>query len=377
MTTYQTSAAKPSFLSAGIILLLIIAVIGAGAAAWRLIGGLGATTNLSDQVPWGLWVALDVLTGVALAAGGFTLAAAVHVFNLKEWKPLTRPAVLSAFIGYLMVCIGLLLDIGKPQAFWHPLVMWQPHSMLFEVICCTMTYTAVLAVEFKPTFLEGIGWTRLAKMMQAKAVVIPLAILAATLSFFHQSSLGGLFLLMKGRLNDLWWTTMLPWNFLLSAVAVGLAMTSVEAILSGWALKHPVSLKLLRQLAKGTAYALAVYAAVRLLDLLLKGNIGLALAGDQASKHFLLEVAGGALLPMLLLFTLARNEGSILFAQLLVIAGVVLNRFNVLWLTQLEGSKTYLPSVTELAVSLGLIAGAILLFKAAAVYLPVFTPAKS
>ena len=132
MTTYQTtSAAKPSFLTPGISLLILLALIGTGAAVYRLFVGLGTATHLYDQFPWGHWKQVNVLVNVALSGCGFTMAAVVYIFNLKQYKSLARPAVLAALAGYLSVTVTLILDLGKPLAFWHPIVMWQPPSMLF------------------------------------------------------------------------------------------------------------------------------------------------------------------------------------------------------------------------------------------------------
>ena len=127
--------------------LYVILMLGAILAAVRLFFGLGATTNLSDAYPWGLWVSFDILAGVALAGGGFTMAAAIYIFNLKKFEPLLRPAKLSAFIGYLIFVVGLFFDLGQPWRIWHPMVMWNTHSVLFEVSWCVMLYTTVLGID--------------------------------------------------------------------------------------------------------------------------------------------------------------------------------------------------------------------------------------
>lgn len=371
---------KQPFLSPGTILLLLLVGLFGVVAIYRLINGIGATTHLSDDVPWGLWVAADIMVGVALAAGGFTIAAAVHILNLKQYQPLARPAVLTAFVGYVIVAVGVFFDVGKPFSLWHPIFMWQSHSIMFEVVWCVVIYTTVLALEFAPSFLEGIGKEPLARAMRAKAVVIPLVIMAVTLSFLHQSSLGALFLLMKGKLSHLWWSTMLPYNFFLSAVAVGLAMTSFETIVAGRIFRHPMSMKMLQGLARGTAMALAVYAVVRLGDIMVKGNLGLAFAGTRAGTLFLLEIGLGVLLPMVMLFLLSqgnkRDENSILFSQTLVIGGVILNRVSIVYLSQKMEGVSYTPSWMEFALTAGLIATILVLYRAAVLYLPIMKGAE-
>ena len=123
----------------------------------RVFYGLGGSTNLSDKFPWGIWIAFDVMCGVGLAAGGFTLVAITHIFNIEKYKPVLRPAILTAFLGYSLVVVGLLFDLGRPDRLWHPLVMWNPHSVMFEVAWCVTLYSTVLFLEFLPVVLEKFG----------------------------------------------------------------------------------------------------------------------------------------------------------------------------------------------------------------------------
>ena len=355
--------------------LLVVAMV--GAALYRLSAGLGAVTNLSDEVPWGLWIGIDVLAGVALAAGGFTIAGAVYIFNMKKYKPVARAAVLTAFVGYVIVSIGIFFDIGKPFTLWHPLVMWQPHSIMFEVVVCVVLYTTVLALEFAGPFLEGTG-SSLAKTFTSRAVMVPLAVAAITLSFLHQSSLGALFLLMPGKLNHLWWTTMLPYNFFISAIAAGLAMVSFEYVVASSVFKHDCDMDILRGLAKGTAIALLVYFVLRVGDIMVKGNMGLMFEGG-AGKLFMLEMVL-VLVPMIMLFmnsASAQTAGAIVMPQLLVLAGVVLNRMDILFLTQLKEGVSYSPSFVEIIITAGLIAAIVLAYRIAAVKLPIASSAQA
>src|SRR5512138_2479237 len=156
MTTVERSAssgpkARPPVIGRFLKVLLVLGAIG---GVNRFVFGLGATTNLNDGYPWGLWISFDVLCGVALAAGGFTISAAVYVFDLERFRPLLRPAKVSAFVGYTMVVMGLFLDVGMPWRLWHPLIMWNPSSVLFEVAWCVMLYTSVLAVDVVALWCE-------------------------------------------------------------------------------------------------------------------------------------------------------------------------------------------------------------------------------
>jgi Ni/Fe-hydrogenase subunit HybB-like protein len=362
----------------GKILLALIGLFGI-VGAYRLAKGLGPTTNLSDEFPWGIWIALDVVTGVALAAGGFAIAATVYVFRWEKYKPIVRPAILTAYLGYIMVAVGIFFDIGKPHALWHPLVFWNHHSIMFEVVWCVVLYLTVLTLEFAPSLFEGIGKKHLAGKLHGSMVLFPLVIAGISLSFFHQSSLGALFLLMPGRLDHLWWTTVLPYNFYLSAIAGGLAMVSLESYLAARFFKHKMEIEILQGLAKGTAIVLLVYLGLRVGDLAVTGNLALLDRGNLASTLFLLEVAGLGLVPMLLLFLPAvrKSTGAIIGVQLLVIAGLVMNRFNVTFLAQ-GGSAGdfYFPSWMEIMISVGLIATLIFLYRVAVLRLPIFSHAR-
>ena len=356
-----------SFMTRGTRVLIVLTAAGAIAAVLRLALGLGATTNLTDAHPWGLWIAADVMAGVALAAGGYTMSAAYYVFGMKKYHPIVRPAILTAFLGYFIVAVGITLDIGKPWDIWHPLVMGQPHSVMFEVALCVATYLTVLALEFAPTAAEGLGSERVRKFLTA--ITYPLVILGIVLSFLHQSSLGALFLLMKGRLSDLWYTPLLPQLFFLSSIAVGIATVSFESILTAKSLKREPETKLLDGLATGAQIALALYAVVRIGDLAYRGNLGLAAKGDLASMMFLLEMA------LFVVPIVLYRDGSRLLASSMVIAGVVINRFDVNFFAQAGGRTAYFPAVTEILVTVGLVSFLILAYRFLVFRLPVLEPA--
>ena len=214
--------------------------IGTGIILLRFALGIGAVTHLSNQFPWGIWIGFDVMSGVALAAGGFVMAATVHIFGIERFKPLVRPAVLTGLIGYLLVIGGLMVDLGRPYNVWRPLVHWQHHSVMWEVGLCVATYTTVLLIEFMPVILEKVNdypaitsrvpTVALYKILKKIAIVF--VILGVVLSTLHQSSLGSLWVLMPTKVYPLWYSLYLPVFFWISAVAVGLTMTIIESTLS-------------------------------------------------------------------------------------------------------------------------------------------------
>ncbi len=372
----NTTYSRQRFFTARTWILLVLAIVGALTAIYRLAIGLGPATNLSDSNPWGLWVAFDVMCGVALAAGGFTVTFGVYVANWKRYKPIARAATLTAFLGYLLVVMGLFLDIGKPFAFWHPLIFWNIHSVMFEIVVCVTLYTLVLTLEFLPWLLEKLNvLTPFKDFLEKRAVVLTLVILGIMLSYGHQSSLGGLFLIAPTKLHPLYYTSIIHHLFFLSAICAGLSMVSCETIISANMRNTEYESEILEGLARGSAIALWVYFLVRIIDLALKGKLGYVFEGTMQSHLFLLEMGVGVVLPMLLLSsrTVRRSIPLLLFSHGLVIFGVILNRFDVVFLTETSmRGPIYLPSWEEVFITLGLVSTGILFYKIIVTYLPIF-----
>jgi Ni/Fe-hydrogenase subunit HybB-like protein len=350
----------------------VIVAAGAVVTVLRYWKGLGYVTNLSDKFPWGLWIGFDVLCGVALAAGGFTITAAVYVFNLKRFKPIVRPTVLTAFLGYFLVAVGLMYDLGKPWNIWHPIVMWNPRSPMFEVAWCVMLYLAVLALEVAGPVFEKLGWKKATAVQHA--AVVPLVIAGVIISTLHQSSLGTFYLIVPGKLHPLWYTPLISWMFYFSAIAGGLAMIIVESRLSSRAFGKGIEIPLLREVAKALVVALAFYAAARLGDMARLGVLGEIFTGSREARFFQLEMAIGVILPMVLLALPAvrRNSERLFHASVLVVAGVVVNRLNVS-LTGLEGAMGghYVPTIAEGIITLMLVGCGVAAFTLAVRYLPI------
>jgi Ni/Fe-hydrogenase subunit HybB-like protein len=348
----------------------------AGVTVLRFTRGLGAVTNLSDRFPWGLWVGFDVLCGVGLAAGAFTLTAIVHVFNLHRFEPIVRPTVLTGLLGYVLVIVGLCFDLGQPWRIWHALVFWNPHSVMFEVAWCVMLYTTVLALEFSPVVLERLHLDRLRRAV--RAIATPLVICGVILSTLHQSSLGSLYLIVPAKLHPLWYTPLLPLMFLVSAVGAGIGMTILESRLSERAFGRRLEMDLLEPLARGMVVVLGVYGLLRLIVIVRSGAIAALYSPGYEGWMFLLEFAIGVVIPvgLLLVDRVRTHPTGLTIAALLAVLGFVMNRLNVS-VTGMEAAAgvRYVPSWMELTVSLGLVALGFGLFALAVQYLPVFPKA--
>jgi Ni/Fe-hydrogenase subunit HybB-like protein len=339
----------------------------------RFSQGLGSVSNLSDRYPWGLWVGFDLLCGVGLAAGGFVITAVVYIFHIERLRPIARPAILTAFLGYLLVCAALIFDLGRPWNIWHPIVMWNPHSVMFEVAWCVTLYTTVLALEFSGMVFERFRWKRAVKVQ--KLMSVPLVIAGVILSTFHQSSLGTMYLIVPGKLHALWYSPILPVLFFVSAVTVGLAMVIVESRLSARAFRRSLEMPILKEVGRALLAMLGVLTVVRLFDLGSRGVLGRAFDGSYESWMFQVEFFVGLILPMALLASsrVRENVRGLYGAALLVVLGFITNRLNVS-ITGFEAAQghAYVPAWSEIAITLMMVAVGFAAFALAVRYLNVY-----
>jgi Ni/Fe-hydrogenase subunit HybB-like protein len=355
------------------VVFLVIMALGLYSTYVRYLRGLGAVSNMTDQFPWGFWIGFDCLCGVMLAAGGFCMVGAVYLFNVESLRSVVRPAVLTAFLGYLLFIVGLLFDLGRPWFIWHQLIYMNPHSVMFEVGFCVMTYTAVLFFEFLPNVFERFNLkTPIKWIHKIYPVLIVLGILLSTL---HQSSLGSLYLIMPGKLHPFWYSPALPFFFFGSAVAVGLAMTIFESTQSAKALGRHLELSVLVRLGGTLLVALWVNALLRFEDFFHRGLLRQILQPSYEAYFLWLELALSFVIPITMLsFKKVRLSPNWLYlASVISLFGFITNRLNV----SLIGFETYVghhyvPKWTEFSVTLMIIALGFALFRVAVQYLPIF-----
>jgi Ni/Fe-hydrogenase subunit HybB-like protein len=272
-----------------------------------------------------------------------------------------------------MVIVALLVDLGRPERIWHMMIYQNGHSVLFEVGVCVMLYTTVLALEFLPVLLERTAWVRPLQLLHA--ITLPLVILGVVLSTLHQSSLGSLFLIMPAKLHPLWYSPLLPVFFFLTAVSVGLAMVILESSASARAFHRGLELHLLGRLARAIPYVLSLYLVLRVGDLALGGKLGLLLPNQPQALLLWVELIVGAAVPIVLFSRPAvrQHPRGLLIGALLIITGVVLNRFDVSLLAQEHlGGQSYFPSLGEFAISFGIVSAGILAFAFVAKFFPLF-----
>jgi len=339
----------------------------------RFFFGLGAVSNMSDQFPWGLWIGFDLLCGVMLAAGGFCIVGAVYLFNVERLHSVVRPAVLTAFLGYVLFIVGLLFDLGRPWYIWHQLIYMNPRSVMFEVGICVMSYTTVLFFEFLPNVFERLNMkTPIAWIKKVYPVLIIMGILLSTL---HQSSLGSLYLIMPSKLHPFWYTPALPFLFFGSAIAVGLAMTIFESTQSAKAFGRHLELPVLVELGGALLVALWVNALLRFEDYFHRGVLGQIIKPSYEAYFLWLELALAFVIPITMLsFRKVRlSPKGLYIASVCTVLGFITNRLNI----ALIGFETYvghhyMPKWTEFSVTLMIIAAGFALFGLAVKHLPIF-----
>lgn len=336
---------------------------------WRFIVGLGASTALSDGYPWGLWIAFDVVTGTALACGGYSVAILVYILNRGKYHPLIRPALVTSAFGYTIAGLSVVVDIGRPWIayklpfFWH----WNLNSVLLEVSLCIMTYTVVLWLELSPAFLERARTSTYSMFRRVGNTGLPvaeksllwLAALGMLLPTMHQSSLGSLMLLSGPRLHPLWNTTLLPLLFLISCVAMGFGAVVMEGGLSSKFLGRKFETDMLAGLGFAMLPLIGLYLGIRLIDLGIRGQLGALFAFDHYSVMSVIELALFVAAGVLLATDRRRHNPGNLFraAMLLVLAGA-LYRFDVFLVAFQPGPNwSYFPSLTEILITSGLVAG--------------------
>ncbi|RKZ19983.1 Ni/Fe-hydrogenase cytochrome b subunit [bacterium] len=382
------------FFTPGVKFLAVLAVGAICVLAVRFIWGLGAVTNLNDQYPWGLWIGIDVATGVALAAGGFTTAFVAHVMNREQFEPLVRPALLTAALGYTFVGLGVCVDLGRYYNIWHFFVpdMVNGNSALYEVGLCVCLYLTVLYIEFLPIVCErfvgrvnlpgGLAALngvvdRMLRVLQASLnkVITVFILLGVTLSCAHQSSLGTLMALAPTKLHPLWHSAVLPLQFLLSAFAVGLAMATFESILASRAFKREIEMPILRRLARFIPMLLTLYLAAKVIDMANRGTYAYLNDFSLQSISWLVEVVLGVIVPLLMLLThrVRRDPRGLFTAAMMIVLGVALNRINVFIIgyKPLYAEGPYIPAWTEILLTAGFISILVLLYRGACWIFPV------
>ncbi len=383
---------RENFLSPGVMVLLSLMAVGGAFAAARFTFGIGKVSNLSNQFPWGIWVAVDVASGVALAAGGFTTGLIAYILNREQYHAVIRPALLTAMLGYTFVVLGLLVDIGRYWNITSPIFNHNGNSVLFEVAMCVMIYLHVLYIEFIPIVVERFkgkvnlpGPFAAMNSLAESGLGIADRILGKVMWFFiitgivlsclHQSSLGSLMLIAPYKVHPLWYTPILPLLFLLSAFAAGYPMVTFESIIVSKSFGREPEMDVLTPLAKFMPVLMGFYLAVKLGDMFVRKTYVYLPDGSCQSISFLAEVIFGVIVPFVLLLIpkVRRSPGWLFFASTLFVIGILLNRINVFVVSYTPPYiiKSYFPAVGEIFITVGLIATLMFIYRVFVFIFPV------
>jgi Ni/Fe-hydrogenase subunit HybB-like protein len=365
------------------IVLLAMTVVSVYLSILRYIHGGGAISQVNNSYPWTFMLSFNLFTGIAVSSGAFILAALVYLFELEQFRPLLKPALLTGFLIYIVEIFTLLVDLGHPERIWYYVIYQNFNSWLFFVGLYVMLYAGVLVVELAPVVLENTKWHKFADLIHR--FIKPIVITGAVISMLHQASLGGLPLIQSAKLHPLWWTPWLPVLFLISALAMSLAMIIVLLLVSFRYFHHELDVTLLGKLAAGIPYLLGIYLVVKFAQLTFDGDLQYLFTSGWMSVLFWSEMLISTIVPIILFSNrrLRYQPNALLINSVILLLGMTLNRFNVTMLALTHPDPiTYTPtfmsdvhyfvSMPEFFVSIGIFAAAILAFGLAVKYLPIF-----
>jgi len=359
-------------------ILMIFAIIAVILILKRLIFGLGSVTNLNDGYPWGLWIVYDVVTGTAIACGGYAMAMLVYIFNKGQYHPIVRSALLASMFGYTLAGLSIFIDVGRYWQLYNIFLPWfaNVNSIMFEVATCIALYVVVMWIEFSPTFFERPGKEKTLKKINAVMFIfIALGVLLPTM---HQSSLGSLLIVAGHKLSGLWQTGFLPLMFLISAIMMGFGMVIFESLFSSVGLKKPLETSMLSKLSTVIPKLLILFFIIRFGDLIWRGQIGLMFTFDFNSIIFIIENLLFLYPLIILLSGEKRNQPRCLLTSAisLVLAGAMY-RFDAFLVGFTPGPGwQYFPALSEILITVGIISMEIMAYLVFVKKLPVFPDVK-
>ena len=367
------------------LVLLAFAAVGAVVAAYRFATGIGTVSALNDGYPWGIWIAVDVVVGTALGCGGYAVAILVYILNRGKYHPLVRPAVLTSLLGYGLAIVAVTIDLGRFWDLWKvPVFFWRwSHSPQLEVALCVAAYNLVLLVELSPALFEKLRTSRSAAWRSAAESGLRFAdrslpwvlALGLLLPSMHQSSLGTMMLLPATKLHALWFTPWLPFLFLVNCILIGYAIVVVEASFSSAAFRLPRETAMLSALSTVAAWVALFWVAFRVIEVALAGDLRLigTRAGLAFAAELALPIAGAAIL------LTERLRASAMWqvrSAILLLVGGALFRINTYLVAFRPGKQwSYFPSLPELLITFGIIAGEVAIYIAVVKRFPILSGA--
>jgi Ni/Fe-hydrogenase subunit HybB-like protein len=351
----------------------------------RFVNGIGSITNLSQEVPWGLWIGFDVVTGVAFAGGAYVVTFMVYILNIQKYKPIVRVTVLNGFLAYVFYAGALLLDLGKPWNVVNPIIgnSFGVSSVLFLVAWHFLLYMIAQLIEFSPAIAEWLGAKKARKILSW--MTLGAVIFGITLSTLHQSGLGALYLMAKEKIHPLWYSEFIPILFFISSIFAGLSMVIFEGSISQRVFSDQISEKnhkahddIIHGLSKVCAFTFLVYFFLQIV-VFVHGKHWVYL-NSRMGAWYLVEMIGFVLVPMLLYFISysTRNITLVKITSVLAMLGVIINRLNVTVIAfKWDAPTHYVPSWQEIVVTLTVLSIEIWIFRWLVRRLPVLRESPS
>lgn len=373
MSTHEHAPLGGRLVTAPFVFLVIIGIIAAFVLTQRFVFGLGAVTNLNDGYPWGIWISVDLIIGTAFGCGGFVMAFLVYIINKGEYHPLARAGLMTALFGYTLGAVAVMIDLGRWWQGYNILFpgLWNSNSVLLETALCIFAYIVVLLIEFAPSFLERFGMTETRRRLQK--VLFVFAALGVLLPMMHQSSMGTVVVILGYQLSPLWQSQFLTLLFLLTAITMGFGIVTFESITSSAAFKRPYEITILSKLGNIAMWVMLVFVSLRIIDVLRLGAFPLAFRGDIQALFFWIELAAGAGAIACLATERYRRSPRMLFlGSALVLTNGFIYRLSCYLIGYDPGNGYhYYPSLSEILVTLGIVALHVILYLVFVKMLPV------
>ncbi|MEW6334400.1 MAG: NrfD/PsrC family molybdoenzyme membrane anchor subunit [Thermodesulfobacteriota bacterium] len=343
-----------------------IILLGGLLILYRFIMGMGSVVHHSSEYPWGIWIGLIVMVGVAFAGGAYVTAFVVYILGGERYHSIVRMAVLNGFLAYVFYAGAILLDLGRWWNIANPLIgnRFGVNSVLFLVAWHFLLYMIAQLIEIAPAFAEWLGMRKARKFLAS--LTLGAVIAGVTLSTLHQSGLGALFLMAKWKIHPLWYTEFIPLLFFVSSIYAGLSVVIFIGTVSfrvfdrdridddyrkSWD-------EIIIDLGKACAITMFVYFLLQLLILVHGKNW--ALLNSPMGYWYLTESIGLLLFPAFLFAwgVKSGNRSPIRIAAVLTMIGVIINRIDysiIAYKWYLPLSERYVPSWMEVVTTLAIV----------------------
>lgn len=373
---------KGKILTAFNVLTAPVILLGFYLVITHLFEGLSASSNVSQEFPWGIFIGFNVMVGVPFAGGAYVLAFVVYILNSEKYHPIIRPTILNGFLAYVFYASAIFLDLGRKWNILNPIIgnEYGVNSILFLVAWHFLLYMIAQLIEFSPTIAEWLGLERLRRVL--KSMTLAACVFGIALSTLHQSGLGGLFMMAKNKIHPLWYTEFIPVLFFISSIFAGLSVVIVEGSISKKVFRHRMSKSYLENyeeivfgLARGSAISLFIYFFMKALVLIHEKQWNYLLT--PMGLWYMVEVVGLVFVPMILFYygQKARHINIIRLAACLTMLGVVINRLNysmIAFKWYLPLHERYIPTWQEIVITLTIILTQIWIFRWVVNRMPVY-----